>query len=311
MLKNIPRLALNVSKLHPAKRCLVSYKMAAYPQPYHLNMRCFSSKNQEEIILDSETSEAPTEPKGADSPPVSNAPKLSGSEKMEFKAETKKLLDIVAKSIYTDKEVFIRELLSNCSDALEKQRYALISGQSGMSSFEGDDDLSISITTDDKEKTITIFDSGIGMSKEQIMENLGTIAKSGSGEFKNLMDHDGDSAAAAENIIGQFGVGFYSSFVVSDHVEVYSRATSGEPAVKWESEGTGEYEVSEVQNLDFERGTKIILRLRKDSMQFAKETEVAKIIKKYSVFNKYPIKLNGEVMNNLQAIWYKDKREVT
>ena len=276
----------------------------------NLNLRYFSSKH-EEIVLDAEVTDAKSEPKATEAPLSSKHPELSKSEKMEFKAETKKLLNIVAKSIYTDKEVFIRELLSNCSDALEKQRYASISGQSGMSSFEGEDDLSINITTDDKEKTITIFDSGVGMNKEQIMENLGTIAKSGSGEFKNLLDHDGDSAAAAENIIGQFGVGFYSSFVVSDHVEVYSRANSGEPAVKWSSDGTGEYEVSEVQNLDFQRGTRIVLRLRKDSIQFAKESEVAKIIKKYSVFNKYPIKLNGETMNNLQAIWYKDKREVT
>ena len=103
------------------------------------------------------------------------------------------------------------------------------------------------------------------MTKEQIMDNLGTIAKSGSGEFKTLLDNEGDTASAAENIIGQFGVGFYSSFVVSDHVEVYSRAASGEQAVLWSSDGTGEYEVSDVENLDFERGTKIVLRLRKDA----------------------------------------------
>jgi len=180
-----------------------------------------------------------------------------------------------------------------------------------MNQFEGSDDLYIDINTSDSEKTITIFDSGIGMSKDQIVECLGTIAKSGSGEFKQLLDHEGDTAEAAENIIGQFGVGFYSSFVVSDNVEVYSRSNKGETGVMWASDGTGEYQVSEVQNLDFERGTKIVLKLRKDSLQFAKEVEVAKIIKKYSLFNKFPIRLNNQLVNNLEAIWYKEKREVT
>jgi HSP90 family molecular chaperone len=140
---------------------------------------------------------------------------------------------------------------------------------------------------------------------------LGTIAKSGSGEFKQLLDNEGDTAEAAENIIGQFGVGFYSSFVVSDNVEVYSRSNKGEPGVMWASDGTGEYQISEVQNLDFDRGTKIVLKLRKDSLQFSKEVEVAKVIKKYSLFNKYPIRLNNQLVNNLEAIWYKEKREVT
>jgi HSP90 family molecular chaperone len=182
---------------------------------------------------------------------------------MEFKAETKKLLDIVAKSIYTDKEVFVRELLSNCSDALEKQRYQEISGASGSKG-----DLYINVTTNDRERTLTIFDSGIGMNKQQIIDNLGTIAKSGSKEFRDLIDQDVNSpdSSAAESIIGQFGVGFYSSFIVSDNVEVYSRASSGEKGVRWQSTGDGEYELSEADNLDFERGTKIILYLKKDSL---------------------------------------------
>lgn len=106
------------------------------------------------------------------------------------------------------------------------------------------------------------------MSKEQIIDNLGTIAKSGSREFKDLIDQDINSpdSSAAETIIGQFGVGFYSSFIVSDHVEVYSRASSGEKGVMWSSSGDGEYEIAEVDNLDFERGTKIVLRLRKDAI---------------------------------------------
>ena len=225
---------------------------------------------------------------------------------MEFKAETRKLLDIVAKSIYTDKEVFIRELLSNCSDALEKQRYKEVSGSS-----DSVGNHQIEIFTNESERTLTIFDTGIGMSREQIAENLGTIAKSGSQEFKDLMDSDlGSSDEHSDSIIGQFGVGFYSSFIVSKHVEVLSR-TEGEEGVRWVSDGSGDYEISSVENLDFERGTKIILRLENSAMQFCREKEVEAIIKKYSVYNKYPIKLNGNLVNNLQAIWYKDKREVT
>ena len=125
------------------------------------------------------------------------------------------------------------------------------------------------------------------------------------------MDSDlGRSDDASDSIIGQFGVGFYSSFIVSNHVEVLSK-TEGEEGVRWVSDGSGDYEISSVQNLDFERGTKIVLRLENSAIQFCREKEVEKIIKKYSVYNKYPIKLNGNLVNNLQAIWYKDKREVT
>jgi TNF receptor-associated protein 1 len=151
------------------------------------------------------------------------------------------------------------------------------------------------------------------MNKEEIIQNLGTIAKSGSREFKDLIDADNESpdSAAAESIIGQFGVGFYSSFIVSDHVEVYSRSGRGEKGVHWFSSGAGEYELAEVEDLDFERGTKIVLQLRKDAIQYCRETEIEKIIKKYSIFNKYPINLNGNLVNNLSAIWYREKREVT
>jgi len=225
---------------------------------------------------------------------------------MEFKAETRKLLNIVAKSIYTDKEVFIRELLSNCSDALEKQRFDEISGKTDTQT-----DLGIQIFTDSKENTLTIFDSGIGMSREQIASNLGTIAKSGSNEFKNAIDRDmSASSEAADEIIGQFGVGFYSSFIVSNHVEVYSRAT-GHKGVRWVSDGEGDYELSDIDGLDFERGTKIVLRLNKDCPEFSRASEVERIIRKYSVFNKYPIVINGDNISNLQAIWFRDKREVT
>ena len=140
---------------------------------------------------------------------------------------------------------------------------------------------------------------------------MGTIARSGSQEFKDIIDSDskGDDGAA-EDIIGQFGVGFYSSFIVSNHVEVYSKAYGAE-GVRWVSDGEGDYEISTVENLDFERGTKIVLRLNKNCNEFSRASEVEKIIRKYSIFNKYPINLNGNLLSNLQAIWFRDKREVS
>lgn len=124
---------------------------------------------------------------------------------------------------------------------------------------------------------------------------MGTIARSGSGEFRNLVEDDMKSpdSSTADNIIGQFGVGFYSSFIVSDLVEVYSKTSADAQGVKWASEGFGDYEVSNISNLDFERGTKIVLRLKSNCSSFSKEFEAEKVIKKYSIFNKFPIKLNG------------------
>ena len=237
-------------------------------------------------------------------------PIQSNSDTKEFKAETRKLLDIVAKSIYTDKEVFIRELLSNCSDALEKQRFNFTSGKDQPT--DGDEDLGITITTNSKERTITLFDSGVGMTREEIIDNLGTIAKSGSKEFREAIENDDEAVGGAEDsIIGQFGVGFYSSFVVSDHVEVYSKSGKSQTGTRWVSDGCGTYEVSDVDNLDFERGTKITLKLLPESREFSQDPVVEKIIKKFSQFIAYPIKLNGAVINSLGAIWSREKRDVT
>jgi len=147
---------------------------------------------------------------------------FSHQETKQFQAETKKLLHIVAKSIYTDKEVFVRELLSNCSDALEKQKFRELSGHSPQSGEDGQ--LRIEVSTNEKERTFTLFDSGVGMSKQEAIDNLGTIAKSGSKEFlQKLEDQNGEESEALQSIIGQFGVGFYSSFIVSDRVEVHTR----------------------------------------------------------------------------------------
>ena len=261
------------------------------------------NKKQEEIEINIDAQEE-------------NEPIITQSEKKEFKAETRKLLDIVAKSIYTDKEVFLRELMSNCSDALEKQRYSEISG--AVSSQGDPQGLYINIITNEKERTLTIFDSGVGMTREEVTDNLGTIAKSGSKEFMQKLqngNNSGDSSQALDSIIGQFGVGFYSTFIVADSVEVYSKSSLAglgqNHGVRWVSDGSGEYEVSYVDNLDFSRGTKIILKLKPESREFSREAEVEKILRKYSLFINYPIKLNGQLINNLQAVWYRDKREVT
>jgi len=171
----------------------------------------------------------------------------------------------VAKSIYTDKEVFVRELLSNCSDALEKQRFRELRGEAVQSGEEG---LRIEVSTNDKERTITLFDSGIGMSKDDAISNLGTIAKSGSKEFMEKLDETGANEDALTSIIGQFGVGFYSSFIVADKVEVLTKA-DGQPGVSWVSDGSGEFVVSDAANLDFERGTKVTIKLRADCRQFS------------------------------------------
>lgn len=230
--------------------------------------------------------------------------KESNKESKVFKAETKKLLDIVTHSLYTDKEVFLRELLSNCSDALEKQRYLETSGKLTITG----DPLYISITTNEKNKTITIFDSGVGMTRDEMIDNLGTIAKSGTQGFVNNLKET--NKPASENLIGQFGVGFYSSFIIGDQVEVISKPQTSQIGAHWVSDGTGEFQISDVENPDFSRGTKIIIHLKPECRDFARGSEIIKIAKKYSNFISYSIKVNGEKINDVQAIWYRNKKEI-
>jgi TNF receptor-associated protein 1 len=231
----------------------------------------------------------------------------SNKENLGFKAETKKLLDIVTHSLYTDKEIFLRELLSNASDALEKQRFLELTGKLSMLG----EPLYISISTNEKNKTITIFDSGVGMTREEMIDNLGTIAKSGTQNFLKSVKDSQKEGASTESLIGQFGVGFYSSFIVGDTVEVISKPQESAKAYHWVSDGNGEFQISDVENVDFKRGTKVIIHLKSECRDFCRPTELQKIIKKYSNFISYTIKLNGEVINNLQAIWYREKKDVT
>lgn len=175
---------------------------------------------------------------------------FAGAETMSFQAETRKLLDIVTNSIYTDKEVFIRELVSNSSDALEKYRYSQVKGVTREDASGSATSLGIQIFADEEKNTLTIVDNGIGMTREELISNLGTIARSGSKQFVQEQSQAiGDAAAVAKDgIIGQFGVGFYSAFMVADRVTFESISAIGDKkASRWTSEGTGEFTMEEVE----------------------------------------------------------------
>ncbi|XP_064490190.1 heat shock protein 75 kDa, mitochondrial-like [Ornithodoros turicata] len=241
---------------------------------------------------------------------IKNTEKGSGAaEKREFQAETRMLLDIVAKSLYSEKEIFIRELISNASDALEKLRYLRLTSEGQVSGGGVDSPLEIHVATDKLAKTFTVQDTGVGMTQEEIISSLGTIARSGSKQFLQELAKGG-SNSSPNSIIGQFGVGFYSAFMVSEKVEVFSQSRKpGSKAVCWSSDGSGQYEVSEAEGV--QEGTKIVLHLKHDAAEFADEDSVKNTIKKYSNFVGSPIFLNGKQINTLEALWLMDPKEVT
>ncbi|XP_046666004.1 heat shock protein 75 kDa, mitochondrial isoform X1 [Homalodisca vitripennis] len=232
-------------------------------------------------------------------------PKGEG-EKLEFQAETRMLLDIVAKSLYSEKEVFIRELISNASDALEKLRYLSLSEGAGIDSLGNTE---IRIFTDKQNRTFIIQDTGVGMTKEELISNLGTIARSGSKAFLEQLKSKG-GAEQAGTVIGQFGVGFYSAFMVADKVEVYTQShVPGSPGYCWTSDGSGTYEIKEADGVS--RGTKIILHLKTESREFSDEQTVKDVIQKYSNFVGSPIYVNGTQINTIQPLWVMDPKQVT
>ncbi|HHD2752168.1 TPA: molecular chaperone HtpG [Clostridium perfringens] len=246
-------------------------------------------------------------------------------EKREFKAESKRLLDIVINSIYTNREIFLRELISNASDAIDKIYYKTL-GDSSLTFNK--DDYYIKIVPNKENRTLTISDKGIGMTEKELDENLGVIAKSGSLQFKkeNALEEGFD-------IIGQFGVGFYSSFLVADHVTVITKAFGSDKACKWESDGVDGYTISEAEKDSF--GTDIILHLKANNEdenydEFLEEYKLKSLIKKYSDFIRYPIKLDvtksrikegteneheeyveEETVNSMVPLWRKNKNELT
>ncbi|XP_077293548.1 TNF receptor associated protein 1 [Arctopsyche grandis] len=233
------------------------------------------------------------------------------SDTMEFQAETRMLLDIVARSLYSDKEVFVRELISNASDALEKLRYISLSDGEEKASHESvDRPLEIHIATDKPNRILTIQDTGIGMTKDELVSNIGTIARSGSKAFlEKLKDRSPDNSSMS-SIIGQFGVGFYSAFMVADKVEVFTKSSkSDSPGLKWSSDGSGTYQIQEADGVQF--GSKIVIHLKMDCREFSDDKIIQGIIRKYSNFVGSPIFLNGQKANSIQPIWLMDPKEVT
>ena len=220
----------------------------------------------------------------------------------EFKAETKKLLDIVINSLYTERDVFVRELISNAADALEKFRHASIT-QTEV--FDGHMPLEITVELDEEKNTLTITDTGIGMNKSELEHNLGTIAHSGSNTYLAELV---EAAKKDVSLIGQFGVGFYSAFMAGQSVRVQTRSWDKSEGNEWVSDGTGSFTITEMNGLH--RGTKIIIELKDDAKEYAQKYKIETIIKQYSAFVSFPIKLEGETINTVQALWTKNKNDV-
>lgn len=257
-------------------------------------------------------------------------------EKQQFKAESQRLLDLMINSIYTHKEIFLREIISNASDAIDKLAYtALTDDKVGINR----DEFAITITRDPENRTLTVSDNGIGMSKEEMIENLGTIAKSGSLGFKQAMEKNEDI-----DIIGQFGVGFYSAFMVASSITVISKKYGEDKAWKWVSDGADGYTIEETEKAT--PGTDVIMTLKADTedekySEYLEEYEIRSLIRKYSDYIRYPIKMEVtksrpveepkdenaegeenkapkyesytemETLNSMVPIWQRDKKDVT
>jgi molecular chaperone HtpG len=228
-------------------------------------------------------------------------------EAHEFQAEVAKLLHLMVHSVYSDRDVFLRELISNAADALDKLRYEAIAAPELL---EGGGGLRIAITPDKTAKTLTIADTGIGMSHDELVENLGTIAKSGTQAFvENVKQAKGDV-----HLIGQFGIGFYSGFIVATRVDVISRRAGTDEAFMWSSDGSGSFTVSPAAATD--RGTRIILHLRGDALEFLEDWKIESVVRAYSDHIAHPIMLAVESdtarqINTANAIWTRPKSEIT
>jgi molecular chaperone HtpG len=227
----------------------------------------------------------------------------TSSNTQEFQAEVGKLLKLMVHSVYSDRDVFLRELVSNASDALDKLRYQAIAKPELL---EREPTLEISITPDKTAKTLTIADTGIGMSAKELTENLGTIAKSGTQAFVEKIKD-------APQLIGQFGVGFYAAFMVATRVEVFSRKAGAKACNVWASDGEGTFSVDEAPAMP--RGTKIVIHLRDDALDYLEDWKLEQVIKAYSDHIAHPIMLKGEgeprQINSGSALWIRSKSEVT
>ncbi len=229
-------------------------------------------------------------------------------EKHTFSAEVSKVLKLMIHSLYTNKDIFLRELVSNASDACDKLRYAALTDPS---LIKEDAPLKITISSDKKARTVTVADNGIGMSREELVQNLGTIAKSGTQEFIGALTGD---AKKDVSLIGQFGVGFYSAFVVADKVVATSRKAGEEKGHVWESAGTGEFTIDEAP--DAQRGTSITLHIREGEDSYLYQFRLKHIVQTYSDHISFPIEYRGEesvieVINKASALWMRPKSEIS
>ncbi|MGL4945302.1 MAG: molecular chaperone HtpG, partial [Fusobacteriaceae bacterium] len=226
-------------------------------------------------------------------------------EQKSFQAETKELLNLMIHSIYTHKEIFLRELISNASDAIDKVKFKSLTDSEILKSGE---EFQIKISSDAENKKLIIEDNGIGMSYDEVLENIGTIAKSGSKAFKDSLkesEKKGDT-----DIIGQFGVGFYSAFMVADEITLETKSPYSGKGVKWSSKGDGSYEIEEIEKE--ERGTKITLHIREEEEdeKYLQEYQLKSLVKKYSDYVKYPIMIGEERANSTKPIWKTSKNEL-
>lgn len=242
---------------------------------------------------------------------------MKGQETRGFQSEVKQLLHLMIHSLYSNKEIFLRELISNASDAADKLRFRALSNPD---LYQGDAELRVRVSVDKERRTLTISDNGIGMTRDEIIEHLGTIAKSGT---KAFLESLGSDKAKDSQLIGQFGVGFYSAFIVADEVTVRSRAAtvSADEAVLWQSKGEGEYTVDDIHKQD--RGCEIILHLREGEDDFLNDWQVRSIISKYSDHIALPVEIekheekegettiSWEKINKAQALWTRGKSEIS
>ena len=240
---------------------------------------------------------------------------MKGQETRGFQSEVKQLLHLMIHSLYSNKEIFLRELISNASDAADKLRFRALSTPD---LYEGDGDLRVRISVDKEKRTLTLSDNGIGMRRDEVIENLGTIAKSGTKAFLESM---GSDQAKDSQLIGQFGVGFYSAFIVADKVTVRTRAAGAkaDEGVFWESAGEGEYTLAEIEKAD--RGTEITLHFREGEDDFLDAWRVRNVISKYSDHIALPVEIESkdeendtvtwEKINKAQALWTRNKGEIS
>lgn len=236
------------------------------------------------------------------------------TETLSFQAEVSRLLDMVAHSLYSEREVFLRELISNASDACDRLRYDALSNESLLA---GDAELKITLALDAEAKTLTLTDNGIGMNRQDLIDHLGTIARSGTASFLKQMKDAQNTTAPS--LIGQFGVGFYAAFMVARPVVVVSRKAGEAEAWRWESDGTGSFTLSSVEDLSSapQRGTRITLHMKDDAAEFLDLERLKKIIHKYSDHIAFPIQLDGieddltQTLNSATALWHRAPKDIS